>query len=115
MANKILIIDDEPETLEVLETKFKAAGFEVALCDNGRDALAAAKAAKPQAVVMKILYVITSTTLGGAEKALFEVVTRLDRKRFTPCAVISLKPEGVYAQKLRGHVRLARNSRRRAG
>jgi len=52
---------------------------------------------------MKILYVITSTTLGGAEKALFEVVTRLDRKRFTPCAVISLKPEGVYAQKLRGH------------
>jgi len=50
--------------------------------------------------VIRVLYVSTSTTLGGAEKTLHTLATRLDRKKFDVPAVISLKPAGVYARKL---------------
>lgn len=51
---------------------------------------------------VKILYVITSTGIGGAEKMLYELVTRLDRERFEPM-VCSLKPMGQFGEKLRGN------------
>ncbi len=43
--------------------------------------------------MVKILYVITELDVGGAEKALFNLVTRLDRARFQP-SVISLQGGG---------------------
>lgn len=48
---------------------------------------------------VKILYVITSTGIGGAEKQLFELVTRLDVERFEPM-VCSLKPSGPVGEAL---------------
>lgn len=48
----------------------------------------------------RILFVSTSTTLGGAEKTLFALATLLDHRRFPVCRVVSLKPEGHYARKL---------------
>ncbi len=50
----------------------------------------------------RILFVSTSTTLGGAEKTLYSLATLLDPQRFTVTGVVSLKPAGVYAQKLQG-------------
>ena len=50
--------------------------------------------------MIRVLYVSTSTTLGGAEKTLHTLATRLDRKKFDVPAVVSLKPAGVYARKL---------------
>ncbi|MDE2313639.1 MAG: glycosyltransferase, partial [Elusimicrobia bacterium] len=50
--------------------------------------------------MIRVLYVATSTTLGGAEKTLHTLATRIDRKKFAVPEVVSLKPEGVYAQKL---------------
>ncbi|MFH1618874.1 MAG: glycosyltransferase [bacterium] len=47
---------------------------------------------------MKILYVITSTTIGGAERKLHSIITGLDRARFEPVGVISLKPAGPVAE-----------------
>jgi glycosyltransferase involved in cell wall biosynthesis len=50
--------------------------------------------------VARVLFVSTSTTVGGAEKTLFELATRLDPRRFAVAGVVSLKPEGRYARLL---------------
>lgn len=49
----------------------------------------------------RILYVSTSTTVGGAEKTLYTLATLLDPRRHEVCGVVSLKPEGPYARKLK--------------
>lgn len=49
----------------------------------------------------RILFVSTSTTLGGAEKTLYSLATLLDPQRFKVTGVVSLKPAGVYAQRLK--------------
>ena len=53
----------------------------------------------------RILFVSTSTTVGGAEKTLHALATLIDPKKNQVSAIVSLKPEGEYAKKLRaqGH------------
>jgi glycosyltransferase involved in cell wall biosynthesis len=55
--------------------------------------------------VARILFVSTSTTVGGAEKTLHALATLVDPKRHRVACVVSLKPEGEYARRLReqGH------------
>ena len=48
----------------------------------------------------RLLYVITSTTIGGAEKTLYRIASRVDRRRFEVAAALSLKPKGHYAARL---------------
>ena len=48
----------------------------------------------------RILFVSTSTTVGGAEKTLFALATLLDHRRYPVAGVVSLKPEGHYARLL---------------
>ncbi len=50
--------------------------------------------------MIRLLYVITSTTIGGAEKTLARIATRVDRRGFEVAGVVSLKPPGFYADKL---------------
>lgn len=49
----------------------------------------------------RILFVSTSTTVGGAEKTLFSLVTLLDPREYQCAAVVSLKPLGAYGERLR--------------
>lgn len=49
----------------------------------------------------RVLFVSTSTTVGGAEKTLYALATLLDHRRFDVAGVVSLKPEGRYADRLR--------------
>lgn len=49
----------------------------------------------------RILFVSTSTTVGGAEKTLYTLATLLDPKRHEVCGVVSVKPDGPYARKLK--------------
>lgn len=49
----------------------------------------------------RILFVSTSTTVGGAEKTLFALATLIDHRRFPVAGVVSVKPEGHYARRLR--------------
>lgn len=48
----------------------------------------------------RILFVSTSTTVGGAEKTLFALATLIDDRRFPVAGVVSLKPDGHYARLL---------------
>lgn len=49
----------------------------------------------------RILFVTTSTTVGGAEKTLYSLATLLDPKKNEIAGVVSLKPEGEYARRLK--------------
>ncbi|MDD5658175.1 MAG: glycosyltransferase [Elusimicrobia bacterium] len=49
---------------------------------------------------MRVLFVSTSTTIGGAEKTLFSLATRLEPKEFEVAGAVSLKPLGFYADRL---------------
>lgn len=53
----------------------------------------------------RALYVSTSTTVGGAEKTLFTLATLIDPKVAEAVGVVSLKPKGEYAKRLKemGH------------
>lgn len=48
----------------------------------------------------RVLFVSTSSTVGGAEKTLFSLATLLDPARFGVAGVVSLKPAGAYLEKL---------------
>lgn len=52
---KILIVDDEPDFLEVMKVRLEANNYEVATASNGDDALDAIKRNKPDAVLLDIL------------------------------------------------------------
>jgi glycosyltransferase involved in cell wall biosynthesis len=51
---------------------------------------------------VRILYVVTSTNIGGTEKVLCQLVRSLDRRRYDP-VVCCLKKPGGYAQRLASH------------
>ncbi len=50
----------------------------------------------------RVLFVSTSTTLGGAEKTLYCLATGLDPRQFQVAGVVSLKPLGHYGERLAG-------------
>jgi CheY-like chemotaxis protein len=52
---KILIVDDEPDFLEVMRTRLEASDYEVTTAANGEEALDYVKNDKPDAVLLDIL------------------------------------------------------------
>jgi len=52
---KILIVDDEPDFLEVMRVRLEASNYEVITASNGEDALNHVKNDKPDAVLLDIL------------------------------------------------------------
>ncbi|TAK97002.1 MAG: response regulator transcription factor [Verrucomicrobia bacterium] len=55
MKQKILIVDDEPETVELVEFNLKQAGYDVATATDGEEALVKAKAQLPALVVLDLM------------------------------------------------------------
>ncbi|MFH1778311.1 MAG: response regulator [Candidatus Omnitrophota bacterium] len=55
MAKKILVVDDEPHVVRVVENRLKANGYEVITADNGLDGLARAKKEKPDLIILDIM------------------------------------------------------------
>ena len=55
LKQKILIVDDEPEAVELVEFNLKQAGFEVATAADGEAALKQAKAHLPALVVLDLM------------------------------------------------------------
>ena len=52
---KLLVVDDEPNILELLATSLRFAGFEVVTAANGRDALAKADSEDPDLAVLDVM------------------------------------------------------------
>ncbi|MDP1809241.1 MAG: response regulator, partial [Actinomycetota bacterium] len=53
--DKILIIDDEPAVVELVEAKLRTSGYETLTATNGRDGIEAAHASNPNLVLLDIL------------------------------------------------------------
>jgi two-component system OmpR family response regulator len=52
---RLLVVDDEPNILELLATSLRFAGFEVVTATNGREALAEARKSRPDLVVLDVM------------------------------------------------------------
>ena len=55
MKPKILVVDDEPDALELIEFNLKAAGFQVVTADDGAEALTKARAVLPALILLDLM------------------------------------------------------------
>ncbi len=55
MPDRILIVDDEPDTVELIAFHLKAAGFDVATAADGEEALAKARLLLPQLIILDLM------------------------------------------------------------
>ncbi len=55
MAKKILLVDDEPHIIMMLENRMKHAGFEVLTAGDGQEALIKAKKEKPDLIILDLM------------------------------------------------------------
>ena len=55
MAKKVLVIDDEPEMLNLVKFTLEHGGFEVATCDNGRLAWDSINKNKPDLLILDVM------------------------------------------------------------
>jgi two-component system phosphate regulon response regulator PhoB len=55
MKPKILVVDDEPDALELIQYNLKAAGYDVATAADGEEALKKARAANPALVILDVM------------------------------------------------------------
>ena len=64
-AKKILIVDDEPDVLLVLEKRLASAGYQVVKASNGPVGLVLAKAERPDLIILDVMM----PEMGGEEVA----------------------------------------------
>lgn len=55
MKSKILVVDDEPDALQLVQFNLKNAGFKVVTAKTGEDALAKARSQHPDLIVLDIM------------------------------------------------------------
>jgi len=55
MANKVLMIDDDPEFVEAITNLLDAKGYEVHTASNGKDGVAKAKAENPDIILLDVM------------------------------------------------------------
>ncbi|MCS6982173.1 MAG: response regulator transcription factor [Flavobacteriales bacterium] len=54
-AYHILVVDDEPDILELLEYHLQKEGYKVSKCSNGREAISLARQEKPHLIVLDVM------------------------------------------------------------
>ena len=52
---KILVVDDQPDLLEVLREQLKEAGFAIATANNGVDAIRKARSLVPDLILLDVV------------------------------------------------------------
>ena len=55
MKPKILVVDDEPDALELIQYNLKAAGYDVVTAADGEEALKKARASQPALVILDVM------------------------------------------------------------
>ncbi|MBC8096377.1 MAG: response regulator [Akkermansiaceae bacterium] len=55
MRKKILIVDDDPEMVELLRFNFKQAGYSIGTASNGAEALKKARSIAPDLIVLDLM------------------------------------------------------------
>jgi two-component system OmpR family response regulator len=91
-ANRVLVVDDEPNLVEVLSMALRFQGFTVESAGNGREALAAVASFKPHLMVLDVM-------LPDMEG--FDVAARLGAQRAS-VPIIFLTARDATEDKIRG-------------
>ncbi len=91
-ALRVLVVDDEPNIVDVISMALRYEGFEVASAGTGEDALAAVAAFRPDLMVLDVM-------LPDMEG--FEVAQRLGAERL-PMPIVFLTARDATADKIRG-------------
>lgn len=60
MAKKILVVDDEPHIVMMLEARLRKNGFEVATAASGAEAMAQVKKDRPDLIVLDVMMPVMS-------------------------------------------------------
>lgn len=89
--NTILVIDDDRNILSIIELYLKKAGFSVATCATGYDALAVFRSVKPMLVVLDVM-------LPGRDG--WSILSDIRQEGSTP--VIMLTAKGDTGERVRG-------------
>lgn len=55
MAKKVLVIDDEPEMLNLIQYTLEKGGYTVAVCNNGREAFSRIESEHPDLVILDVM------------------------------------------------------------
>jgi len=55
MKPKILVVDDEPDALDLIQYNLKAAGYDVVTADDGEEALKKARTTHPSLVILDVM------------------------------------------------------------
>ncbi len=55
MKSTILVVDDEPDAVELVQFNLKAAGFNVATADDGEEAVQKARSLLPALIVLDLM------------------------------------------------------------
>ena len=55
MAKTVLIVDDEPDLLKMLESRFSRMGYKVIVAEDGMSALALAKSKNPHVMILDVM------------------------------------------------------------
>jgi two-component system OmpR family response regulator len=90
--HRVLVVDDEPNLVEVVSMALRFQGFSVETAGNGREALAAVRSFKPHLMVLDVM-------LPDMEG--FEVATRLGAQR-AEVPIIFLTARDATEDKIRG-------------
>jgi DNA-binding response OmpR family regulator len=85
-GNKILVVDDEPEIVELIKLYLERDGFEVVTCDNGQQALELVLTHRPALIILDILL----PDMDG-----IEVCRQLRKNDPTPVLFLSCKSEDI--------------------
>ena len=54
-TKKVLVVDDEPDTLELVKLVLESGGFEAILANNGKEAMAKIEITRPDLVLLDIM------------------------------------------------------------
>lgn len=83
MAQKILVVDDEPDIVELVAFNLKAEGYEVITAATGPEALNRARAALPDLIVLDLML----PELDGI--SVCEILHRLPSTAFIPIIMLT--------------------------
>jgi two-component system, OmpR family, alkaline phosphatase synthesis response regulator PhoP len=55
MAQRILVVDDEPDIVEVIKQRLQGAGFEILIAEDGYKGLEMARKEKPDLIILDLM------------------------------------------------------------
>jgi DNA-binding response OmpR family regulator len=85
MMPKILVVDDEPDALELIKFNLKAAGYDVVTADNGDEALKKARSLLPALIILDVML----PEVDGLEVC--KILRRDQRVSATPIIMLTAK------------------------